>query len=132
MQRTMTDVVCKHTRIPEHPQFLEQLSKLIKKQAYWSKVAYGNPCTTTLIFTLNANIGNSCKIWHLTGPFFSAAEKYINYLTNLKRHFGKISRLFLGTILGPKIVPSEPQTLFYNSVSKILFYKNVGRFGMLL
>ena len=55
------------------------------------------------------------KIWHSTSPLFCEAEKWINYSTNMKGRFGKISRIFWGTTLGPKIVLAEPKTPFYNS-----------------
>ena len=49
------------------------------------------------------------------GPLFWVADKYINYFTNLKGRFGKISRTFWGTTLGVKIVLAEPKTRFCNS-----------------
>ena len=49
---------------------------------------------TTIINSLDGTIGNICKIWHSTGPLFWITEKYIIYLTNLKGHLGKISRIF--------------------------------------
>ena len=48
----------------------------------------------TLDFTPNTNIDNRCKIYHAQGLLFWVTEKYIDYLTNLKERFGKISRIF--------------------------------------
>ena len=70
---------------------------------------------TAIINSLDANIGNRCKIWLSTGPLFWLAEKYINYFTNLKGCLGKISRIFWGTKSGQTIVLAEPKTRFYNS-----------------
>ena len=57
---------------------------------------------TTLIFTLDANIGNKNKCWHSTGQFFCVAEKYISYLTNLKPNSGArvLSFLLCSPIFG--------------------------------
>ena len=93
-----------------HPWFFSSL-KLIKIKM--KDLTSIRRFRTTFIFTLDKNIGNRCMIWQSTGPLFWVAKKYINYLSQLKGRFGKISCTFWGTTLGPKMGfdTSEPRSI---------------------